>query len=88
MIPIIELHDGTMSDAADAGWSVLPDLVTFWTRDKNPTDVVSVIKKHEQYLLINIGNELGSDQLTDKEFKDGYNAAYPPSAPKTLNFRW
>ena len=65
MIPMIELHDAT------GDWSKLGSLVDFWIRP----DVVSVVKKHQEYLLLNIGNEVGDDQVTDQEFKEGYAAA-------------
>ena len=69
MIPMIELHDATMQD--DGGWSKLPDLVNFWTR----ADVVAVLNKHQRYLLINIGNEVGNDLVTDQQYFDGYSSA-------------
>ncbi len=65
MIPMIELHDAT------GNWSKLGDLVNYWTRE----DVVAVLMKHQEYLLINIGNEVGNDLVTDGEYFDGYSAA-------------
>jgi mannan endo-1,4-beta-mannosidase len=55
LIPMVELHDAT------GDLSKLPSLVTWWTQ----ADVVAVIKKHEQYLLLNIGNEVGASEQAD-----------------------
>src|SRR5262249_38541144 len=35
----------------------------------------AVVRKHQEYLLLNIGNEVGDDQVTDQEFRDGYSSA-------------
>jgi mannan endo-1,4-beta-mannosidase len=64
MIPMIELHDAT------GEWSKLPELVDYWVRP----DVVEVIKKHQEYLLINIGNEVGQN-VSESDFKSGYKTA-------------
>ena len=65
MIPMIELHDAT------GDWAKLGTLVAFWTRP----EVVNVLQKHAAYLLVNIGNEVGDDQVTDQDFQTGYLAA-------------
>jgi len=36
--------------------------------------VLEVLKKHQEYLIINIGNEVGA-QVSESEFKTGYEAA-------------
>jgi mannan endo-1,4-beta-mannosidase len=64
MIPIIELHNAT------GEWSKLSSLVDYWVR----SDVVEVIQKHQEYLLVNIGNEVGN-QVSEADFKTGYEAA-------------
>lgn len=64
MIPMVELHDAT------GEWSKLPSLVDYWVRD----DVVEVIKKHQEYLLVNIGNEVGNS-VSEDAFKAGYSEA-------------
>lgn len=64
MIPVIELHDAT------GEWQELPMLVDYWTSP----EVVEVLKKHEEYLIINIGNEVGA-QVSASEFKTGYETA-------------
>ncbi|ACL74764.1 X2-like carbohydrate binding domain-containing protein [Ruminiclostridium cellulolyticum] len=64
MIPIIELHDAT------GDWSKLPLLVNYWVRP----DIVNVIKKHQEYLLVNIGNEVGQT-VTEETFKADYESA-------------
>ena len=55
MIPIVEVHDAT------GDWSKLGAMVDYWKRP----DIVAVIKKHERYLLVNIANECGDDQVED-----------------------
>lgn len=64
MIPMIELHDAT------GEWNKLQDLVDYWTSP----DVVEVIKRHQEYLLINIGNEVGA-QVSKEDFVSGYTKA-------------
>jgi mannan endo-1,4-beta-mannosidase len=65
LIPTIELHDAT------GNWNRLNDLVNYWTQ---PT-IVNIIKKHQQYLLVNIGNEVGDDRVTQAQFIAGYTNA-------------
>jgi mannan endo-1,4-beta-mannosidase len=70
MIPLVDLHD------AIGDWSRLPELITYWTQPA----VVEIIKKHQEYLLINIGNEVGGeiggdDAVTETQFIDGYTSA-------------
>jgi hypothetical protein len=64
MIPMVELHDAT------GEWSKLSACVDWWIKP----EVVSVIQKHEEYLLINIANECGQT-VTDEDFKAGYTDA-------------
>lgn len=65
LIPMIELHDATDK------WDRLQALVEYWTRP----DVVNIIQKHQEYLLVNIGNEVGDDQVSETQFIDGYTRA-------------
>jgi mannan endo-1,4-beta-mannosidase len=55
LVPMIELHDAT------GRWDRLNDLVEYWTQPA----IVSIIQKHRKYLLLNIGNEVGNDGVTD-----------------------
>jgi len=64
MIPMVELHDAT------GEWSKLSTCVNWWIKP----EVVSVIQKHEEYLLINIANECGQT-VTEADFKAGYTDA-------------
>lgn len=64
MIPMIELHD------AIGDWTKLASVIDYWV---NP-DTLAVIKRHQDYLLINIANEAGS-LVTDDAFKEGYMTA-------------
>ena len=65
MIPMVEAHDAT------GDWNKLGQMVAFWQR----TDIVAVIRKHQKYLLVNIANECGDDQVTDAQFAQGYTSA-------------
>lgn len=65
MIPIVELHDAT------GEFDKLQSLVDWWTSP----ETVQVIQKHQDYLLINIGNELGNGNVSDSTFRDGYTKA-------------
>jgi mannan endo-1,4-beta-mannosidase len=62
MFPMPELHDAT------GNWAGLPALFTYWTR----SDIAAILKKHEQYLLINIGNEVGTSSVTAAQWISGY----------------
>ena len=64
MIPMVELHDAT------GEWSKLSACVDWWVKP----EVVSVIQKHEEYLLVNIANECGN-QVSNDDFKEGYTTA-------------
>jgi mannan endo-1,4-beta-mannosidase len=64
LIPQIELHDAT------GDWNRLPELVQYWTQPA----VVNIIKKHQAYLLVNIGNEVGDD-VSEAQFINGYTKA-------------
>lgn len=65
MIPIVEVHDGT------GDWSKLSSLVDYWTQD----DIAQVIRKHQEYTILNVGNEVGDGSVTDAQFTEGYKDA-------------
>jgi mannan endo-1,4-beta-mannosidase len=65
MIPMIELHDAT------GDFSKLQTCVDYWIDQ----DVTDILKKHEQYLLVNIGNEIGDGNVTGTTFRMGYESA-------------
>jgi len=64
MIPIPELHDAT------GNWLNLGVCVNYWCR----SDIVDVIKRHQQYCIINIANECGQT-VADADYRAGYEAA-------------
>jgi len=64
MIPIVELHDAT------GKWDKLSTCVNWWIKP----EVLSVIQKHEEYLLVNIANECG-ETVSNADFKAGYTDA-------------
>lgn len=65
MIPIVELHDATCK------WDPkLMNLITgYWTDKK----MVSIIQKHEKYLMINYGNEIGDWSVSAENYKTVYS---------------
>ena len=65
LIPMVELHDAT------GDWNRLPQLVDYWIQPA----VVDLIRKHQAYLLVNIGNEVGGDQVSTEQFIEGYSKA-------------
>ena len=64
MVVMPELHDAT------GDWSKLSSLVDYWVRP----DVVAVLQKHQEYILINIGNEVGQT-VSDADYISGYTTA-------------
>jgi mannan endo-1,4-beta-mannosidase len=74
MIPIVGLWDVTC--AADAGL-VNTQLIPWWISD----EVVAVLNQHQQYLIINLANELGFYRWADdsgaalSDFKTAYKSA-------------
>ena len=65
LVPMIELHDAT------GNWGRLGDLVTYWTQPA----IVAILAKHQEYLLVNIGNEVGDDTVSTAQFIAGYTSA-------------
>lgn len=64
MIPMPELHDAT------GALGKLPSLFDWWVKP----DVVAVLKKHETHLLVNVGNEVGDNNVTADAWKTAYAA--------------
>ncbi|KNY25956.1 discoidin domain-containing protein [Pseudobacteroides cellulosolvens] len=64
MIPIIECHDAT------GEWSKLQTVVDYWVRP----DILEVLKKHQEYLIVNIANECGQT-VSDADYRAGYKLA-------------
>ncbi|MBD1836230.1 cellulase family glycosylhydrolase [Cyanobacteria bacterium FACHB-472] len=65
LIPMIELHDAT------GDWSRLPDVIDYWTQP----EVINIIQKHQEYLLVNIANEAGDNTVGEDQFIEGYSRA-------------
>lgn len=65
LIPMVELHDAT------GEWQRLPALVNYWVQPA----IVSLLQKHQAYLLVNIGNEVGDDSVSAAQFIAGYSDA-------------
>lgn len=65
MIPIVELHDAT------GRWDRLPELVNYWIRE----ETLQMIRDHQEYLLVNIGNEVGGEEESAEEFFEAYSTA-------------
>ncbi|MGQ1945719.1 cellulase family glycosylhydrolase [Geofilum sp. OHC36d9] len=64
MIPIVELHDAT----GDSTATKLYQMATYFVSD----EMKSVIQKYESYLLINIANEWGDNNLKAEYWRDAY----------------
>lgn len=64
MIPMLELHDAT-GDATD---TKLFKMLAYFTS----VDMQAIIKKYEKYILINIANEWGNNELTPEYWRDAY----------------
>ena len=64
MIPIPEIHDTT------GNWDRLMEALEFWLRD----ETLQLITNHQQYLIVNIGNEPGAEAMDSDEFFTTYNA--------------
>lgn len=65
MFPMPELHGAT------GKLEKVPEQVDYWTRP----DVVEVLLKHQQYLLLNIANEAGDHSVQAPAFKTTYTDA-------------
>ncbi len=71
MIPIVGLWDFT-GDAPDSGFSRLSEYVDFWVRP----DVLAILKKHENALIINIANEAAPESDDTKETLNALTPIY------------
>jgi mannan endo-1,4-beta-mannosidase len=56
---------------ASGNWSKLPFAVDFWAQP----EMVSVLRKYEDRVLLNIANEAGDISVTSTQFRDGYASA-------------
>jgi len=65
MISIPEIHDAT------GKFADVPATVTWWTQ----ASVVTVIKKHEKWTLLNIANEAGDSSVSNATFQSTYTSA-------------
>ena len=65
MISIPEIHDAT------GKFADVPTAVTWWTQ----SSVVSVMKKHEKWTLLNIANEAGDNSVSNSVFQSTYTGA-------------
>lgn len=65
LIPMIELHNAT------GKWDLVDEMVDYWVRP----ETVSMIRRHEDHLLVNIANEAGDESVTDEQYRAGYEDA-------------
>ncbi len=67
MVSVIELHDQT------GNWddNVFDQFNNYWTAPQ----MAAIIKKHERYLIINYGNEIGDNKVTNEQFRERYSDA-------------
>lgn len=68
MIPMVCLWDATGKPFGGEEWK---GILKYWTRPK----VVKVLKKHEKFLLLNIANEVGKNEVTNEEYRSSYKHA-------------
>lgn len=64
MIPILEMHDAT------GDWGRLDEVVDYWL-----DELLGIVKTYEQDLIVNIANEAGNQNVTDRQFLEGYSRA-------------
>ena len=74
MIPMLENHDAT------GKWEKVPEIIDWWLQD----DMVELIKKYENYLLVNIANEAGTS-VPKADFRELYSEAIVKFRDKDLN---
>jgi mannan endo-1,4-beta-mannosidase len=65
LIPMVENHDAT------GDITKVPAAVDYWLKQ----DVLDVLKKYEDRLLLNIANEAGDGNVTKDEFENTYKTA-------------
>jgi mannan endo-1,4-beta-mannosidase len=65
MIPIICLWDAT------GDWGKIQYCVNYWCS----AQIVPILQKYEKYLIVNIANEPGNDDMGDTAFKETYRTA-------------
>jgi hypothetical protein len=65
MIPVPELHDAT------GDFSQLQKLLDYW---KKP-EVLALIQKYKKWIIVNIGNEIGSGSETNEQWEAYYKDA-------------
>jgi mannan endo-1,4-beta-mannosidase len=65
LIPMPVLNDAT-GDMTKLGTEI-----AYWTR----SDIVAIIKKYQDKLLVNVGNEVGNGSVTDQAFTTAYQGA-------------
>lgn len=65
MIPIPELHDAT------GRWERFGEVMDYWLRE----ETIDMLKRHQEYLLLNVANEPASQVLPSEEFYDTYRLA-------------
>ena len=63
MIPIPEIHDTT------GNWDRLADVVDYWLRD----EALQMIQNHQEYMILNVGNEPGDREQPAEVFFNTYN---------------
>jgi len=63
MIPIPEIHDTT------GNWDRLVEALDFWVRE----ETLQMINNHQEYLIINVGNEPGATEQDPEDFFNAYN---------------
>ncbi|MEP7322937.1 MAG: cellulase family glycosylhydrolase [Saprospiraceae bacterium] len=75
LIPIIEAHDAT------GDWSLRERVMNLWERP----EIISLIKKYENYIILNIGNEIGGSTGSANESNQEYVIWYKDVVSRMRN---
>jgi mannan endo-1,4-beta-mannosidase len=67
LFPMVEVLDRTCQWSREA----FDEILAFWLKP----EILSVLKKHEKYLLLNFANELGNNVTTLETYKSEYKRA-------------
>ena len=68
MLPMPCLWDATGEPLGGEKWQ---DILDYWTHP----EVMAVLKKHQKFLILNIANEVGKNNVTNQQYRTEYKKA-------------
>ncbi len=68
MLPMVCLWDATGKSFESVEWN---NCLNYWTDPR----VMAVLKKHQKFLLLNIANEVGKNDVTNGQYRSAYEHA-------------